>query len=176
MFERLLQQWDEVRTEYGTVERRYTQCAQTWPLGSNVKLENMESAIQLLRQACDYLYNGVTQMGSIVDQKCNTEKVQLVVSEVITQLQKMQSTFDEKSKRAETVATRVDELSGESMSVRNRLDGVERRLGLESQQQQASLRDLLQTDIQSRDQKHFELEESIFHLQCGPGKGSEGVP
>ena len=56
----ILQQWAEVKTEYGTVERRYTQCAQTWPLASNVKLENMESAIQLLRQACDYLYNGMT--------------------------------------------------------------------------------------------------------------------
>ena len=67
-----------------------------------MKLENMESAIQLLRQACDYLCNGVTQMGSIVNQKCNTEKFELVVSEVITQLQKMQSTFDEKSKRVET--------------------------------------------------------------------------
>ena len=49
------QQWHEVKTEYGTVERRYTQCAQTWPLASNVKLENMESAIHLLRQACDHL-------------------------------------------------------------------------------------------------------------------------
>ena len=70
-----LQQWAEGKTEHGTVERRYTQCAQTWPLASHPKLENMESAIQLLRQACDYLYNGMTQMGSIVDQKCTTEKV-----------------------------------------------------------------------------------------------------
>ena len=77
----ILQQWAEVKTENGTVERRYTQCAQTWPLASNVKLENMESAIQLLRQACDYLYNGMTQMGSIVDQKRTTEKVQQVVAE-----------------------------------------------------------------------------------------------
>ena len=51
----ILQQWQEVKTEHGTVERTFTQCAQTWPLASNAKLENMESAIHLLRQACDYL-------------------------------------------------------------------------------------------------------------------------
>ena len=94
----ILQQWNEVRTEHGTVERRYTQCAQTWPLASNVKLENMESAIHLLRQACDYLYNGMTQMGSTMDQKCDTEKVQRVVIGVTMQFQKLQAAIDERFK------------------------------------------------------------------------------
>ena len=51
----ILQQWQEVKTEHGTVERTYTQCSQTWPLGSDVKLEGIESAIVILRRACDYL-------------------------------------------------------------------------------------------------------------------------
>ena len=52
--------------------------------------------------------------------------------------------------------TRVDELSGESMNARSRLDGLERRLGLESQQHQASSRELqaaagqFRGDIQGR--------------------------
>ena len=40
----ILQQWQEVKTEQGTVERTYTQCAQTWPLASHVKLESMVEA------------------------------------------------------------------------------------------------------------------------------------
>ena len=124
----------------------------------------------------------MTQMGSTMDQKCDTEKVQQVVSEVIMQLQKTQAIIGEKSKRGETISTRVDELSGESLNVRNRLEGVERRLGMEGQQQEATLRDLrasvdqcrediqgltrctaeCQMDIQSRDAKHFEMEELIF--------------
>ena len=72
----------------------------------------MGSAIHLLRQACDYLYNGMTQMGSTMDQKCDTDKVQQVVSEVMMQFQKIQAAVDEKSKRVETLATRVDGLSG----------------------------------------------------------------
>ena len=51
----ILQQWQEVKTEHGTVERTYTQCAQTWPLGSSAKLKSIESAILILIQACDYL-------------------------------------------------------------------------------------------------------------------------
>ena len=34
----ILQQWQEVKTEHhGTVERTYTQCAQTWPLANQVR-------------------------------------------------------------------------------------------------------------------------------------------
>ena len=151
----------------------------------------MESAIQLLRQACDYLYNGMTHMGSVVDQKRNTEKVQQVVGEVIAQLQKMQATFEEKSKRVETISTCLDELSGESMNVCNRLDGMEGRLGLESQQHQVSLREVqaavnqcrgdiqgltqgiaeVQMDTQSRDQRSFELEELIFNFNVNLEEG-----
>ena len=43
----ILQQWQEVKTEQGTVERTYTQCAQKWPLASHVKLEGTESAIHI---------------------------------------------------------------------------------------------------------------------------------
>ena len=75
----ILQQWQEVKTEHGTVERTYTECAQAWPLANNVKLEGMESAILILRQACDYLHNGMTQLGSMTDRKCDTEKVQQIV-------------------------------------------------------------------------------------------------
>ena len=67
----ILQQWQEVKTEHGTVERTYTQCAQTWPLASHVKLESMESAIHILRQACDYLHEGMMKLGSLTEQKCD---------------------------------------------------------------------------------------------------------
>ena len=61
----ILQQWQEVKTEHGTVERTYAQCAQAWPLADNVKMENMESAILILRQACGYLHSGMTRLSSI---------------------------------------------------------------------------------------------------------------
>ena len=70
----ILQQWQEVKTEHGTVERTYTQCAQSWPLASHVKLEGMESAIHILRQACDYLHEGMVKLGSVTDQKMRYRK------------------------------------------------------------------------------------------------------
>ena len=33
-----LQQWAKVKTEDGSIERTYAQCAQTWPLADNVTL------------------------------------------------------------------------------------------------------------------------------------------
>ena len=139
----------------------------------------MELAIHLLMQACDYLYNGVTQMGSVTDKQCDTEKVHQVISEVMTKFQKTQVTIDEKSRRVETVASRVDELSGESMNTRSRLEGLERRVGMEGQQHDPTISDLrasldqciedirglcrcsteYQMDIQFRDTELFEMKE-----------------
>ena len=87
----ILQQWQEVKTEHGTMERTYTQLARAWPLASNVKLEGMESAILVLRQACEYLHDGMTRLSSITDQKRDTEKVQQAISEVKTVLQQLQT-------------------------------------------------------------------------------------
>ena len=50
----ILQQWSEVKAEDGSVERTFT-------------------AIQILRQACDYLHQGLMQVGSAVEQRWETD-------------------------------------------------------------------------------------------------------
>ena len=77
-----MQQWAEVETEDGTSERTHTQRAQTWPLADHVKLENIESAIQILTQACDFLYNAVSQVRSAADQKMDTVKARQAIGEI----------------------------------------------------------------------------------------------
>ena len=180
----ILQQWQEVKTEQGTVERTYTQCAQSWPLASHVKLEGMESAIHILRQACDYLHDGMMKLSSVTDQKCDTEKVRQATAELMTMLQQLQTRCIEDSRRTDTIASRVDEMTGEAANIRGRLEGLERRVGMESQQYDAVLRELrasheqhatdlsvlchnaneYQADIQARDHETFELKELIFKL------------
>ena len=180
----ILQQWQEVKTEHGTVERTFTQCAQAWPLANHVKLEGLESAIHILRQACDYLHDGMVKLSSITDQKCDTEKVQQAIAELMVTLQRLQTQCNEGSRRSEVLASRVDEISGEGASICGRLEGLERRVGVESQQHESVLRELrvshdqhaadlsvlchnaneYQGDIQARDNETFELKELIFKL------------
>ena len=170
--------------KHGAVARTYTQCAQAWPLASNVKLDGMESAIHILRQACDYLHEGMTRLSSITDQKCDTENVQQAIAEVMVTLQQLQAMCGEGSRRSETIASRMDELSGEAVNIRNRLEGLERRVGMEGQQHESVLRELragrdqcvadigilcqhsneYQMDVQARDHEVFELKELIFKV------------
>ena len=180
----ILQQWQEVKTEQGTVERTYTQCAQTWPLASHVKLEGMESAIHILRQACDYLHEGMVKLGSMTDQKCDTGMVHQVVSELMTTLQQLQTRCAEGSHKIEQVTSRVNEIAGESVNARKRLEGLERRVGIEGQQHEVDMRELraghdqhaadlrvlihnaseYQADLQARDHETFEMKELIFEM------------
>ena len=180
----ILQQWQEVKTEQGTVERTYTQCAQTWPLASHVKLEGMESAIHILRQACDYLREGMVKLGSMTDQKCDTGMVHQVVAELMTTLQQLQARCAEGSQKTEQVTSRVNEIAGESVNARKRLEGLERRVGIEGQQHEVEMRELrtghdqhaadlrvlihnaseYQADLQARDHETFEMKELIFKL------------
>ena len=180
----ILQQWQEVKTEHGTVERTYTQCAQQWPLASHVKLESMESAIHILRQACEYLHEGMVRLGSLTEQKCDTGMVHQVVSDVMTNLQQFQSECTEGSRKVEQVTSRVNEIVGELVNARKRIEGLERRIGIESQQHDSEMRELragherqvaeigvlsqcvneYQADIQLRDNETFEMKELIFEL------------
>ena len=180
----ILQQWQEVKTEHGTVERTYTHCAQTWPLASHVKLESMESAIHILRQACDYLHEGMTKLGSLTEQKCDAGMVHQVVSELMTNLQQLQSECAEGSRKVEQVMSRVNEIVGELVNARKRIEGLERRIGIESQQHDSEMRELragherqavelgvlsqcandYQADIQVRDNEVLEMKELIFEL------------
>ena len=106
-----MQQWAEVKIEDGTVERSYTQCAQTWPLTDHVQLENIETAIQILRQACDYLYNGLSQVGSAADQKIDTVNVQQAIGEIAAQIQKTQACLEDGSRKNEAFSSRIDDMS-----------------------------------------------------------------
>ena len=180
----ILQQWQEVKTEQGTVERTCTQCAQKWPLASHVKLEGMESAIHILRQACDYLHEGMMKLRSMTDQKCDTGKVHQVVAELMATLQQLQTRCTEGSQRIDQVTSRMNEMAGESTNARKRLEGWERRVGIEGQQHDVEMRELrtghdqhaadlrmllhnaseYQADLQARDHETFEMKELIFKL------------
>ena len=185
----------EVKTKHGTVERTYTQCEQTWPLGIGVKLESIESATLILRQACDYLYNGMTQLSSITGGKCDTERVQQVIADLMTQLQRLQATISESSQGVASVTSRVDELSGDAKNARSRLEGLERRVGMEGQQDELVLRELrasldrcvadvnvlcqnsteYQMDIQARASELFEMKDLIFKLSVELDECREGI-
>ena len=138
----ILQQWQEVKTEHDTVERTYTQCAQSWPLASHVKLEGIESAIHILRQACDYLHEGMVKLGSLTDRKCDTGRVHQVVAELMSTLQQLQTRCMEGSQKADLVTSRMDEMAGEVANARKRLEGLERRVGIEGQQHDMEMREL----------------------------------
>ena len=166
------------------MERTYTQCAQKWPLANHVKLEGMESAIHILRPACDYLHEGMIKLGSLTDQKCDTGMVHQVMSELMTTIQKLQSECAGGMRKIEQETARVNEIVGELVNARKRLEGLERRIGIESQQQEVEMRELraghdrhateigvlsqcandYQADIQVRDNEGLELKELIFDL------------
>ena len=147
-------------------------------------VHGMGKNIHILRQACDYLHEGMVKLNSVMDQKCDTEKVRQVTAELMATLQQSQTRCIEGSQRIDTIASRVDEITGEAANIRGRLEGLERRVGMEGQQHDAVLRELqagyerhatdlsvlchnaneYQADIQARDNETFELKELIFKL------------
>ena len=52
MARKILQTWAETKTESGSVERTHAQVDRLWPQEDDVKFDNIEAAVQVLRQAC----------------------------------------------------------------------------------------------------------------------------
>ena len=182
----ILQQWAEVKGEDGVVERVFTQVAQTWALADNVKFENIEAAIQMLWQACDYLYQGLKHVGSMVEQKVDAEKMQKVVSalgEIVEQIKRMQEQMVESSKRTDAMSARIDQMLERISDAHRQLEQVKsRREHGEHQHQQLVQSTQMftercgkdidrawmsmaetQADLQARDQHMDNPEEVVFH-------------
>ena len=103
----------------------------------------MESAIRILRQACEYLHEGNGQSWVPYDRpevrhRKGTTGHGRADAERFMQLQTRRI---QGSQLADTIASRVDEMSGEVANIRDRLEGLERRVGMEGQQHDAVLRE-----------------------------------
>ena len=172
----------EVKTEDGAVERTFAQCAQTWPLADRVKLNNIEAAIQTLRQTCDYLYHGLSQVGSVAEQKIDTVKVQGGVQEIAGQIQKRQACLDKSSSKNEALSSGIDDMTERINAAHCRIENVGGQTGAGSTaatnlfQGCAGIHQSVPTGHQKpdtmhcrtpsgspiRDQKITDMEEAIF--------------
>ena len=73
----ILQQRTEAKDEEGTVEGRYTQVAQIWPLKDGSKFENFEAAIHTLREACSYLHQGMHLLEKAIGGKADGDSLEV---------------------------------------------------------------------------------------------------
>ena len=87
----ILQSWTEKRSEDGSVQRTYTQCAREWPLLGMEAFENIEVALNVLKRACEYLHEGMMQMGRTIEQKANIPSVEAAVRELAHHTQEVRN-------------------------------------------------------------------------------------
>ena len=85
----ILQSWSETKGEDGSIQRTYTRCAQEWPLSESDAFENIETALNILKRACEYLHDGMRQMGGVVDQKANIPSVEAAVRALAGHIQEV---------------------------------------------------------------------------------------
>ena len=93
----ILQSWSEVTEEDGTVARTFTQCAQTWPLTDASAFENIDAALKILREACDFLHQGMTQLGVRVEQKADIPRAQSAAHELAEHIQDVRNGLREET-------------------------------------------------------------------------------
>ena len=102
----------------------------------------------------------------------------------MTTIQKLQSECADGMRKIDQETARVNEIVGELVNARKRIEGLERRIGIESQQHDSEVRELragherqaveigvlnqcaneYQADIQVRDNEVLEMKELIFEL------------
>ena len=104
----ILQSWSETKGEDGTAQRTYTQCAQEWPLSDSGAFENIETALNILKRACEYLHDGVMQMGRTVEQKANIPSVEAAVRALAGHIQEVRNGVQNTVTRQNDLSTRID--------------------------------------------------------------------
>ena len=116
----ILQSWSETRGEDGTVQRTYTQCAHEWPLSESDAFDNIESALNILKRACEYLHDGMMQMGGAVDQKANIPSVEAAVRALAGHVQEVRNGVQNTVTRQNELSVRIDSMSERLQAARDR--------------------------------------------------------
>ena len=124
----ILQSWSEVRGEDGSVQRTYTQCAREWPLSETVAFENIEAALNVLKRACEYLHEGMMQMGKTVDLKANIPSVEAAVRELAHHTQEVRKEVQRTVTRQTELSGKLDSMSEHLQAARGRVEAVSAQL------------------------------------------------
>ena len=124
----ILQSWSETKGEDGTVQRTYTQCAQEWSLSDSDAFENVETALNILKRACEYLHDGVMQMGRTMEQKANIPSVEAAVRTLAGHIQEVRNGVQNTVTRQNDLSTRMDRMSEQLQVARDRMEMVATQL------------------------------------------------
>ena len=124
----ILQSWSETRAEDGSVQRTYTQCAREWPLLGMEAFENIEVALNVLKRACEYLHEGMMQMGRTVEQKANIPSVEAAVRELAQHTQEVRNGVQRTVTRQTEVSNRLDSMLEHLQAARGRVEALSAQL------------------------------------------------
>ena len=179
----ILQSWTETRAEDGSVQRTYTQCAREWPFLGMEAFENIEVALNVLKRACEYLHEGMMQMGRTVEQKANIPSVEAAVRELAHHTQEVRNGVQRTVTRQTELSNRLDSMTEHLQAARGRMETlsaqmdhggrehmalvVEYRQSIEETQrrlsQLGSLIEHSQVDRQRLDKGLTDLRENVFN-------------
>ena len=120
----ILQSWSETRAEDGSVQRTYTQCAREWPLLGMEAFENIEGALNVLKRACEYLHEGMMQMGRTVEQKANIPSVEAAVRELAQHTEEVRNGVQRTVTRQTDLSNRLDSMSEHLQAARGTHGGI----------------------------------------------------
>ena len=145
--------------------------------------ENIEVALNVLKRACEYLHEGMMQMGRTVEQKANIPSVEAAVRELAQHTQEVRNGVQRTVTRQTELSNRLDSMTEHLQAARGRMEAlsaqldhggrehmafvVEYRQSIEETQrrlsQLGSLIEHSQVDNQRLDKGLTDLRENVFN-------------
>ena len=170
----ILQSWTETRAEDGSVQRTYTQCAREWPLSGMEAFENIEAALSVLKRACEYLHEGMIQMGRTVEQKANIPSVEAAVRELAHHTQEVRNGVQRTVTRQTELSNRLDGMTEHLQAARGRIEALSAQLDQGGREQMAFVVDYRQS-IEETQRKVVQLGSLIEHSRVDTQRLDQGL-
>ena len=170
----ILQSWSETRAEDGSVQRTYTQCAREWPLLGMEAFENIEVALNVLKRACEYLHEGMMQMGRTVEQKANIPSVEAAVRELAQHTQEVRNGVQRTVTRQTELSNWLDSMTEHLQAARGRMEALSAQLDHEGREQMA-LAVECRHSIEETQRKLVQLGSLIQHSQVDNQRLDKGL-
>ena len=162
------------RGEDGTVQRTYTQCAHEWPLSESDAFDNIESALNILKRACEYLRDGMMQMGGVVGQKANIPSVEAAVRALAGHVQEVRNGVQSTVTRQSELSVRVDRMSERLQAARDRMEMVATQLD-QGNRENANQTEVLKRSIEETQKQVTQMGNFLEHSRVDSQRIDKGL-
>ena len=144
------------------------------PMSGPFQNQTPLTTLNILKRACEYLHDGMMQMGGVVDQKANIPSVEAAVRALAGHVQEVRNGVQNTVTRQSELSVRVDRMSERLQAARDRMEMVATQLD-QGNRENANQTEVLKRSIEETQKQVTQMGNFLEHSRVDSQRIDKGL-